>query len=187
MVDRCPSLLVAVLSLGVLPLTLQADPDSIGLLEFPKERAALIEASQAFFDAVETEKAKPNAAPVIGWAVNATRSYDAPDDVAVLTKMGPVQHLTGYQITWYPTDKLLGTVDFMGTWDGNRNLVCGYVTWDFSTRGAPEIQSISASFISPDVLKQSETDDVHRTLIASNCAYGTIEANIKFFDGPVEG
>lgn len=166
---------------------LRADPTGFGMAEFPTEHAALVEATESFFDAVELETPKREQAPVLGWAINATRSYAVEDDVAVLTKMGPVKHLTGYQVTWYPTERLLGTVDFMGTWGGNRNLVCGYVTWDLTVPYEPRLHSISANFISPDALNQSDAREVHRALIGSNCAYGAIEANYAFFTMDANG
>jgi len=177
----CQSFFAAVFSLGLVSSDLHAETNGLGMAEFPIEHAALIEATQDFFDAVEAENPKREKTPVLGWTINATRSYAGEDDVSTLTKMGPVKHLTGYQITWYPTEKLLGTVDFMGTWDGSRNLVCGYVTWDFSLPDAPKLHSISANFISPDALNHADAREVHRALIASNCAHGAVEANYAFF------
>ncbi len=187
MFNWCALFFTAALAASVTPHHAYAEPGGLTAPEFPSEHAALVDATRAFFDAVEVEKTEQKKAPVIGWAVNATRASAAQNDVAVLTKMGPVKHLTGYQITWYPTDTLLGTVDFMGTWDGNRNLVCGYVTWDLSTPNAPTIQSISANFISPQALSQSDTRDVHRALISSNCAHGDIDANFAFFGVDASG
>jgi len=187
MVHWCPSLFALVFSLSFVSNELQADPNGLGLSEFPTEHAALVEATQSFFDAVETEAVVQEKAPVLGWAINATRSYAVEDDVAVLTKMGPVKHLTGYQVTWYPIEKLLGTVDFMGTWDGNRNLVCGYITWDLSAPDEPKLHSISANFIHPDALNQADPREVHRALIGSNCAHGAVEANYAFFSTDTSG
>ena len=187
MVQWYLSLFTAVVTLGLVSTELRAEPNGLGSAEFQVEYDALVDATQVFFDTVEEERNDRAKAPVLGWAINATRSYAVEDDLAVLTKMGPVKHLTGYQVTWYPTEKLLGTVDFMGTWDGNRNLVCGYVTWDLSDPEAPQLHSISANFITPEALDQEDERDVHRVLIGSNCAHGAIEANYAFFSMDVSG
>jgi len=95
---------------------------------------------------------------------------------------GPVRHLTGYRISWYPVDRLLGSVDFMGTWDGNRNLVCGYLTWDLSDPDAPVLENMEATFVKLETLLSEKPSDVHRILLEANCAYGAIDANYGFFD-----
>ena len=96
--------------------------------------------------------------------------------------MGPVQHLTGYRISWYPVDRLLGTVDFMGTWRGNRNLVCGYLTWDLSDPKKPELQEVTANFVDLDALTSESDVQIHRTLMEANCAFGAIDPNYAYFD-----
>ena len=96
--------------------------------------------------------------------------------------MGPVRHLTGYQITWYPVDRLLGTVDFMGTWDGNRNLVCGHLTWDMTDVDTPVLTSVSANFLTLDDLQDAPEVRVHQSLMEANCAFGEIDGNYAFFD-----
>ena len=96
--------------------------------------------------------------------------------------MGPVDHLTVYRITWYPMDRLYGTVDFMGTWDGNRNLVCGYLTWDLTDPDAPELETVSANFVDLAEMAGAGQVHVHQSLLEANCAYGAIEANYLVFE-----
>ena len=100
----------------------------------------------------------------------------------VLTSKGAVDRLTGYRISWYPVDRFLGSVDFMGTWDGNRNLVCGYVTWDLSDPDAPVLEDVSASFVNVAELSRQDDEAIHAALLDANCAYGAIEANYAFFE-----
>ncbi|MGI9394390.1 MAG: hypothetical protein ACR2OY_07070, partial [Boseongicola sp.] len=110
--------------------------------EFPVETAVLVAATVALFEAIEAENDAEPRIPEIrveGLAVPASLSVDAALTRAFPANMGPVQHLTGYRINWYPVDRFLGAVDFMGTYDGNRNLVCGYVMWDVSDPDAPKL------------------------------------------------
>lgn len=152
--------------------------------EFPTETAAIVRATAQLFDAVEAQAAPRAIRPVITAPLVATpasfRIGQASTDV--LTSKGAVDHLTGYRISWYPVDRFLGTVDFMGTWDGNRNLVCGYVTWDLSDPDAPVLEDISASFIEVADLARESDEAIHAALLDANCAYGAIEANYAFFD-----
>lgn len=160
-----------------------AEPSGVAGGEHPLESSALIAATQSFFDRVETVEVKRTETPVIGWSLKAVRANVAvPDDVAVLTRMGPVRNLTGYQVTWYPMDRLTGTIDFMGTWDGNRNLVCGYLSWDLTDADNPVLESVSANFVSLDTLAQADAVEVHRLLFGANCAFGAIDSNYAFFD-----
>lgn len=165
-----------------LSTSVSADPLGVQVSEFPTENAALIEATLSFFEAVENETAPKSRVPVIGLPLTVTKSKAVAGESNVLTRMGPVQHLTGYNITWYPTDVMLGTVDFMGTWNGNRNLVCGYLTWDLSDPSAPELQSVSASFVDLGALSHTSDVQIHRSLMRANCAYGDVEANYRLFD-----
>lgn len=166
-----------------------AEPVGVSYSEFPVENAALIAATQAFFDEVEAGLDVPNSRsrpPVIGLALRATRAsatVPAPQgEGGVLTRMGPVRHLTGYNITWYPMDKLLGSVDYMGTWNGNRNLVCGYLTWDLSQPEAPRLVAVEANYVDLDDLKTRTPVEIHRTLLTANCAFGAVDENYAFFD-----
>lgn len=152
--------------------------------EFPAETAAIVAATSQLFDAVQAEAAPPATRPVVTAPLVATPAtfrlgQGSPD---VLTSKGAVDHLTGYRISWYPVDRFLGTVDFMGTWDGNRNLVCGYVTWDLSDPDAPVLEDISASFIEVAEIAREPAEDIHAALLDANCAYGAIEANYAFFE-----
>jgi len=94
----------------------------------------------------------------------------------------PVAHLTGYRISWYPVDRLLGTVDFMGTWDGDENLVCGYLTWDMSEPDEPVLRSVQASFVDVSDLSDGTEVEIYRALLQANCAFGEIEQNFYLFD-----
>lgn len=152
-------------------------------LEFPVETEALVNATTAYFDGLHVSEAGPEVRrPVIrmpSLASNASVTLEADHP---LTVNGPLSHLTGYRINWYPTDRFLGSVDFMGTWDGNRNLVCGYLLWDLSDPDAPVLDTVSAHYVDMDELADLSADDVHETLLEANCAYGAIEANYAFFD-----
>jgi hypothetical protein len=163
-----------------------AEPVGVSVSEFPAENAALIAATQAYFDEVEGAEA-PRAGKrpaIIGLPLTATKaSVTLPDgETAVLKRMGPVRNLTGYNITWYPVDRLLGTVDFMGTWDGNRNLVCGYLTWNLDDPSDPELVAVEANYVSLDDLKDQPAVEIHRMLLTANCAFGAIDENYAFFD-----
>lgn len=160
-----------------------AEQQRAAYTEFPEQNAALVAATVAFFERVEGEDAKPRRRiPIIGLPLRATRSSAPDTNATVLTRMGPVRHLTGYNITWYPTDRLLGTVDFMGTWDGNRNLVCGYLTWDLTDPNAPKLETVSANFVSLETLKRTGAGEAERVLLNANCAYGSIDENYAFFE-----
>ena len=143
---RTPLAAAALLSVAfVLPASAQM-PASLGTaVEFPAETAAIVQATSRLFDAVEAEAEPRPARPVISAPLTATpASLQLGNTRAdVLTSHGPVDHLTGYRISWYPVDRFLGSVDFMGTWDGNRNLVCGFVTWDLSDPDAPVLDSVT--------------------------------------------
>lgn len=154
--------------------------------EFPAENAALIAATEAFFDEIEgIEAPRPQNRPaVIGLPLAATKaSVSMPEaETGPLRQKGPVRHLTGYNITWYPMDHLLGSVDFMGTWEGNRNLVCGYLTWDLSEPDAPSLVTVEANYLDLDELSAMSPLDVHQALLTANCAFGAIDENYAFFD-----
>lgn len=143
---------------------------------------ALVDATAAFFDRVEAFEAPKKRRPVIGIPVTVTTSRAGQGDAKMLTRKGPVRHLTGYRVTWYPLDRLLGTVDFMGTWNGNRNLVCGYLTWDLSDPEEPILQKLTASFVDMQDLSDASEEQVHRSLIEANCAFGSVDDNYRIFD-----
>ena len=152
-------------------------------LEFPVETEALVTATAAYFDGLHASKKGPKVKrPVFrmpSLASNASIELDADHP---LTMHGPLSHLTGYRINWYPTDRFLGSVDFMGTWDGNRNLVCGYLLWDLSDPNGPVLDTVSAHYVDMNELAGMTAEEVHETLLEANCAYGTVEANYAFFD-----
>lgn len=154
--------------------------------EFPTETAALIAATSAFFDAAEraAQKRDTPSQPVIGLPQIVSPASLQASDAAFepLTNHGAVQHLTGYRINWYPVSRLLGTVDFMGTWDGNRNLVCGYISWDVTTPDAPVLESVTANYVDMDELASLSPSKAHEALLEANCAFGAIDVNFAFFD-----
>lgn len=150
--------------------------------EFSAESAALIRATAAFFDSVEARTNPRERMPVIGLPLSATQSKASAGEAATLTRMGPVDHLTVYRISWYPVDRLYGTVDFMGTWNGNRDLVCGYLTWDLTDPDAPELETVSANFVDLGDLVGAGQVELHQRLLEANCAYGAVEANYLVFE-----
>lgn len=151
--------------------------------EFAIEKAALQSATDAFFAQVEATRIGPVKKPVLGWSAPAVRKIVQSDDnVSILTQKGTVRNLTGYQVSWYPVDRLLGTIDFMGTWDGNRNLVCGYLTWDLSDPETPKLESVTAQFLDLRDLAAADPAQVHQMLFGANCAFGSIDSNYAFFD-----
>ncbi|MGI9390565.1 MAG: hypothetical protein ACR2O1_10950 [Boseongicola sp.] len=153
--------------------------------EFPEETAALVAATAALFEAIEAENDVEPRIPEIrieGLAVPASLPVDAALTRAFPNEMGPVQYLTGYRINWYPVDRFLGAVDFMGTYDSNRNLVCGYIMWDVSDPDAPELDRVVANYIELDRLDAATPAEAHRVLLDANCAFGEIEPNFTVFD-----
>ncbi len=175
---------LACMTLG-LAAPASSEQQDVSLVEFPTENQALIDATIAFFDKVEGHRVSRKRAPVIGIPLSATKSSartQSDEDTSLLTRMGPVDHLTGYRITWYPVDHLLGTVDFMGTWDNSRNLVCGYLTWDLSDPESPQLAELSASFIDIDELARANGVQIEQSLMDANCAFGEIDDNYRIFD-----
>ncbi len=170
-ISACPAL-------AETPVSVDAD------LEFPAETAVIVAATAELFQSLETGSApERRTTPVIQVPQLATKAaFDSDAKVNALTGHGPVQHLTGYRISWYPVDRFLGSVDFMGTWDGNRNLVCGYVTWDLSNPEQPELDTVTANFVDLSVLEGQAPSDIHEALLEANCAYGAVEANYTLFD-----
>ncbi len=152
--------------------------------EFPVETEALVAATAAFFDAIEQGPREKNRAPVIRLPEVARKIRSEPRVVGAenLTDHGPVDHLTGYRISWYPMDRILGSVDFMGTWEGNRNLVCGYLTWDMTQPDHPELAGVTANFLSLDDFVGQSPSEVHEALLEANCAFGAIDQNYAFFE-----
>ncbi|MEM7717693.1 MAG: hypothetical protein AAF222_00685 [Pseudomonadota bacterium] len=162
-----------------------ADDDLARGPEFAREAEALVNATAAFFDAVEGVDRIQKRRPVIRTLRPTGTTIDSgATKTGILTQNGPVDHLTGYRVTWYPLDHLSGTVDFMGTWNGNRNLVCGYLTWDMSDPAAPVLDRVAANFVDLSALKGAPTYSVHASLLEANCAFGAIDANFHQFNIP---
>ena len=173
----------AVVALTTLSVV-SAQADDV-LVEFPAETAALVAATSDFFQSVqaEGESERPRKTPVIVVPGLASKvSFEADETVEPMKLNGPLRHLTGYRINWYPTDRLLGSVDFMGTWDGNRNLVCGYLIWDLGDPSTPVLETVTANYIDLGDLVGAMPAEVHETLLEANCAYGAIDANYAVFE-----
>lgn len=169
-----PLFLAALLSAG--PLVAEQ-------AEFPVQTEALVAATDAYFTRIEDETAEKRAPTLtISRPTLAQRTSVSADVSDTLTQNGPVRHLTGYRINWYPVDRFLGSVDFMGTWDGNRNLVCGYLVWDVTDPNAPVLNSVSANFVDLEALRGKTQGEVHRRLLEANCAHGALDDNYAFFD-----
>lgn len=157
--------------------------------EFPEEAAALLAATSTLFDTIEADLSAEDSAPAFqGFRIKelatpANFTDDSALSRAFPTNRGPVQNLTGYRISWYPVDRFLGAVDFMGTYDGNRNLVCGFVTWDLSDPEDPKLEHLVANYVDISLLSKLPAPDAHLALLESNCAYGEIDPNFTVF-GP---
>ncbi len=174
-----------VLVMGVTSSFGASDIPSSPSEEFPVETDALVMATEALFDAIESSTAAQAAASsaarirIIGDAIpiNAT----PPDSAytAFPSERGPVKHLTGYRVTWYPVDRMLGVVDFMGTYDGNRNLVCGFVTWDMTDPDMPKLEHLNATYVDLGLLAVRHPGATHEALLNANCAYGEIAPNFE--------
>lgn len=187
MIGKCIRFLaLTIVALGAAVPVFAADRISSQAHEFPTETAVLIAVTMAFFNAAERAAAQQSepSQPVIGLPSVLTPAKASPTDPALeaLTDRGAVRHLTGYRINWYPVSRLLGSVDFMGTWNGNRNLVCGYVSWDLSEANAPVLEGIDVNYVDLDELASLKPAKVHEALLEANCAFGAVDANFSFFE-----
>jgi len=172
---------LTVLALSALPAAAAAADTP----EFPAQTEAIVEATSALFDAVEgvTPQAQQARPRVTIGPLLTPASFKLPQGkAAVLSEHGAVRHLTGYRITWYPMDRFLGAVDFMGTWDGNKNLVCGYVMWDLTDPKSPVLDRISANYVDLAALTDASPQVAEEKLLDANCAYGAVDANYTVFD-----
>lgn len=152
-------------------------------LEFPQETAALVAATTALFDAVENSETETAPRILIeGLAIPASVALDDSATGLFPLDHGPVRHLTGYRLNWYPVDRLLGAVDFMGTYDRNRGLVCGYVTWDVSDTDAPEVAQLVATYLDLSDLEGKGAEATQAALLDANCAYGDVDLNFTVFE-----
>lgn len=153
-------------------------------VEFPVETAALVTATESFFASVEADgdAARP---PQISIEDGLARqiSMDVADDAALsLTRPhGPIERLTGYRISWYPLDRLMGAVDFMGAY-GEANLVCGYLMWDLSDPAAPVLDDVVASYLDTAMLASMGDFEAHERLLEANCAFGELAPNFSVLD-----
>ena len=77
---------------------------------------------------------------------------------------------------------MLGAVDFMGTWNGNRDLVCGYLTWDLTDPSDVRLAQVNTSYLETRVLSDMTPADAQMALLEANCAYGEIDPNFAVFD-----
>lgn len=146
--------------------------------EFPREERAVTVATAAFFDAVED----PNAASGHEFFSDAFAAALPLEDwrdwrLAQLTDHGPMTGLTAYRITWYPVDTLLGAVDFVGRDESGRNLVCGYVLWEFADAAAPQLRGFEATYVDTWELAAMTPEEQGKRLLEANCAFTDVEAN----------
>ena len=147
--------------------------------EFPVETEALVAATASLFETVESRASSGRfpSTPPATQATPVSISKDVETLDAFRTENGPVRHLTGYRITWYPVDRLIGAVDFMGTWDNARNLVCGYVTWDLSNPEKPIMQSLVTTYVDVSEIVDADRFSRETALLEANCAFGDIDMN----------
>ena len=164
---------------GVFASSAAAEVQDAVELEFPEETAALVAATAALFDTAEAggKDVAPQSSDRF-LAIPATFT-SATSGMKALTERGPVRHLTGYRINWYPVDRFLGAVDFMGTWNGNRDLVCGYVVWDLTDPMSPTLESVVANYVDVATLDDAAAHEAHMALLDANCAYGEIAPNFE--------
>ena len=167
---------VGAVLIAVFCMPASAERLSIALSEFPLETEALVAATESLFETAEarTELRRTDRLTPIPASADPTSPLMAE---AFVTEHGPVRHLTGYRITWYPVDRLVGAVDFMGTWNNARNLVCGYVTWDVSDPEAPVLQSLVATYVDVAGMDEAEQFEREAALLEANCAFGDIDRN----------
>lgn len=143
--------------------------------EFAIEAERLVEATAALFADLERDQAPSmrKRQPVIGipQPVGFTAVTEAVED------RPDMDHLRAYRVSWYPVETLLGTVDFVGTYDGGRNLVCGYVTWNLDDPEETEMVALQTNLVDLESLSALPHGERHLALIEANCAFGEIEPN----------
>ncbi len=153
--------------------------------EFGLETFHLIQATEALFDALEQDASEPETPNRLQLRIKGPEAEPVamalPDAgrMALREDLGPVENLTAYNVTWYPTDQLLGAVDFVGTWGDGKNLICGYATWDMSKADQPRLASMVTAYLDTGTLLELSADGAHAELIRANCAFGEIEPNLE--------
>jgi len=156
--------------------------------EFGPETLSLVRATEELFESLEAESAR--SAPTERFQLRPVLRDAEPTGLpaagrhALSAENGPVTNLIAYEITWYPTDRLSGTVDFVGTWKNGRNLVCGYVTWDMSDPARPTLATMTTSYLDTGTLLRLPADAAHAELLRANCAFGEIEPNLELARAP---
>ena len=176
--------MTALAALFAAPVLAETQVSVDATAEFPTETAIIVAATAELFESLEDFEAdEPRKTPVIQIPQIAKKArLEVGSKANPLTEKGPVQHLTGYRISWYPVDRSMGSVDFMGTWDGNRSLVCGYVTWDLSDPDVPVLDTVKANYVDLAKLSGKKPARIHEVLLEANCAYGAIDANYTLFN-----
>lgn len=146
--------------------------------EFPREERAIVEATAEFFDAVEATSAGGVASAYADpFAATAATGDRLETRISQVRGTAPLTGLTGYRITWYPVDTLLGTVDFVGRDETGRNLVCGYVLWEFSDDAEPRLRDYQATYVDTWALAALSPEEQGKRLIEANCAFTDVESN----------
>lgn len=174
------------MTLGATAVSANMNVIDVEFTEFPEETAAIVAATAELFDTVESGRPpvpEIRRDRVIGNFI--TPASIAADDArfgALTGNHGPVRNLTGYRITWYPVERFLGSVDFMGTWNGNRDLVCGHVTWDLSDPTDPVLENVTATYVNVSDLLKGSQSAAHEVLLNANCAFGEIDLNFTVFE-----
>ena len=156
-------------------------PTAAAAAQYAAETAQVVDATVELFDRMEAESGTEERPAIRLKIVPQPMSLDAASP-ALRPEYGPIRDLTGYRVTWYDTDRLIGTVDFVGTWGDGRHLICGYVSWDM-TGGAPELSDMTADYLETGTLVRSGDDAAHIALIEANCAYGELEPNLELVRG----
>ncbi|MXQ09683.1 hypothetical protein GQ651_17700 [Alphaproteobacteria bacterium GH1-50] len=172
------------LSQGFAPMAFAGTSDAMEIGEFAAETEVIVAATVDLFEAAEaaTDRAEEPAFQI--GEPTATPAGLTPDEAtlgAFPEAYGAVRHLTGYRITWYPMERLMGAVDFMGTWNKSRNLVCGYVAWDLTDPDAPTLERVVTNYVDLEQLDGSDRAEIETVLLEANCAFGEIEANYAVF------
>ena len=154
--------------------------------EFPNETAAIVEATAAFFSEIQTDASPAPLLPEIriegGIARQIAFAEGGSTQRALDDSHGPLAQLTGYRISWYPVDRFLGAVDFMGTYGDAQDLVCGYLVWDVSDPDLPVLDEVVADYVISADVAALPADEAQARLLNANCAHGGLAQNYSFLD-----